>query len=620
MPRAVSLLIPVYGAAESLRLCLESLWRYASCDCTIAVLDDATPDDSVRTVCADMRSRLPNLRYHCSDKNRGFVATCNWGCVEARKPGSDVLLLNSDTEVTAGFLTEMQAVLDLHEKHAVVTPRSNNATIFSMPFCCERLDAAESFHVWQEIHRLLPRYQVVPTAVGFCMLIKSEVLDRFGLFDEIYSPGYNEENDFVCRINRCGYSAVSANWAYVFHRESSSFGTRRRELEERNRRILLDRYPEYSRKVNDYLRFHMDPMEYFADLYRPHRPRILYDLFHLESKHCGTSEFALNLLRGISHLLRDEYDLYVGIRDTLPFFASELRGYRTYADLPGAGMVFDLVFLPCQLPHWNELSRMNRLAPRLSYTLLDMIAVRCEFLNSAKQQLLARKAAELSDRVFAISDCSRKDFAAVFGTEVPMQVIYLGTNMAADMAEPQAGTYILVVGNAFPHKGVEDALKYLGPDWPVIVLGGGGKSSTSSNVRRLESGHLTRQAMRELFVNARLVVYPSYYEGFGLPILDALALGKPVIVLDTGINQEIERLTKTPNLYRMDTLKQLGETVHSLYKHSNGRAPTVTVREWRAAADEYAQSFREILSREIDQPKLRARWDWLRTLESMSSS
>ena len=149
----------------------------------------------------------------------------------------------------------MQAVLHLHEKHGVVSPRSNNATIFSIPHAA-----------WNQVRHLLPRYQVMPTAVGFCMLIKAEILDRFPLFDEIYSPGYNEENDFICRINRYGYSALAANWAYVFHHESSSFGSRRAKLEEAHRRILLFRYPEYERKVADYERFHKDPVERFAAL------------------------------------------------------------------------------------------------------------------------------------------------------------------------------------------------------------------------------------------------------------------------------------------------------------------------------------------------------------------
>ena len=55
----------------------------------------------------------------------------------------------------------------------------------------------------------------------------------------------------------------------------------------------------------------------------------------------------------------------------------------------------------------------------------------------------------------------------------------------------------------------------------------------SANVRQLGSGKLTRQRLRDLYANARVVVYPSYYEGFGLPVIDTLALGKAVVVLDS---------------------------------------------------------------------------------------
>jgi GT2 family glycosyltransferase len=279
-PHSVSILIPAYGAASLLRKCLLSLARFAPPECFVYVLDDATPDDSIRETCEQMESSLPRLRYVRSEVNRGFVGVCNWGCENHRERESDLLLLNSDTEVTEGFLEELQAVLHLHEKHGVVSPRSNNATIFSMPHAA-----------WIRSKSLLPRYQVMPTAAGFCMLIKAAVLDRFPLFDEIYAPGYNEENDFVCRINRYGYSALAANWAYVFHHESSSFGSRRAKLQEAHHQILQFRYPEYERKVADYERFHKDPVERFAILRAPHRPRILYDLFHLPPAYTGTSDF-----------------------------------------------------------------------------------------------------------------------------------------------------------------------------------------------------------------------------------------------------------------------------------------------------------------------------------------
>ena len=177
-------------------------------------------------------------------ENLGFVENCNEAIRSVLPDGHDVLLLNSDTRVTPGFLEEMWQVLHLHEKHGVVTPRSNNATVFSIPVS-ERLGPDDAYRLWHSIRDLLPRYHVMPTAVGFCMLIKNTVLRQLGAFDPVYSPGYNEENDFVCRINRHGYSAIAANHAFVFHDESSSFGPRRAALDRRNREVLDERYPEY---------------------------------------------------------------------------------------------------------------------------------------------------------------------------------------------------------------------------------------------------------------------------------------------------------------------------------------------------------------------------------------
>src|SRR5271166_5656133 len=616
----VSILIPSYGAADKLLVCLNSLAKHAPADCRVHVVDDATPDDSVRKICDEVRPYFAPLNYHRSEVNRGFVESCNWGSNHLREPETDLLLLNSDTEVTAGFLEEMQAVLYLHERHAVVTPRSNNATIFSVPWVGGVLSPAESYEVWHRIRSILPRYQVMPTCVGFCMLVKHDILERFGLFDASYSPGYNEENDFVCRINRYGYSAVAANWAYVFHYEGSSFGTRRKKLEADNRKLLLSRYPEYERKVADYVRFNVAPVETFASLYLPHRPRMLFDLFHLPALHSGTSEFALNLLREVGRLVEDDYDLYVGINQAREFFAHELTGYRIYDDQPNAQVIFDFVFKPCQIFTWDEFRRMARLAPRVAYALLDIIAVRCDYLGAASRQILFRKTAELSDCVFTISEFSRSDFAAYFGSAVPMRVVHHGTNFGTTPGEFRTGEYILVMGNAYVHKGVADAVSHLNGKWPVVVLGGKPQTEKQSeNVRWLGSGDMSRQDMRELLVNARIMVYPSHYEGFGLPVVDALALGKPVVVLDSEVTRELAEITGDRNLHRIESLSQLQDAMLQFFEHET-TAPETPPRTWRAVAEEYVAAFREILARDVDVAKLRTRWDTLRTLESVCPS
>lgn len=615
LTRDVSIIIPVFGAAENLCICLQSLSLHAPVDCHIFVLDDGTPDNSISECCS--RSALANLTYVRSQSNRGFVTTCNWGWKDVAPKNNDILLLNSDTEVTSGFLQEMLRVLYLHERHGVVCPRSNNATIFSIPPEGPSIPSTIAYHTWKQINPDLPDYTVMPTAVGFCMLIKSIILERFGLFDEIYSPGYNEENDFVCRINRYGFSAVAANHAFVFHYESSTFGARRKELERKHREILLSRFPEYERNVSEYFQYSIDPVERFSILVGRRRPTILYDLFHLLPIHCGTSEFALNLLREIKNVIEDDYDLFVGLGENGRFFSPELSGYTFFENRPSSDMLFDLVFKPCQIFTWSDFRRMNRLAPRLTFVLQDIIGVRCSYLSSMHRQTIFSKTIELADKVFTISSYTHSDFRAFFGLDFSAQVIYHGSNLGLTASESLPGEHILLMGNSYAHKAVKDALPHLVDFGPIVVLGGDPPSQQlPSHVKWYSSGSLTRNHLRELFAKARVLVYPSHYEGYGLPIVDALALGKKVIALDTEVNQELKSCFNDADFVLIRTLRELTSAIPTIFNTTNEIQPQRMVRRWRHAAEEYVTTFRELLKQSPNVEKLRGRHELFRMLDS----
>src|SRR5271167_2752571 len=79
-PPDVSIVVPAYGAAEALLRCLQSLARHAPANCKVSVVDDATPDDTVRQTCESMQPHFSRLSYHRSGENRGFVSTCNFAC------------------------------------------------------------------------------------------------------------------------------------------------------------------------------------------------------------------------------------------------------------------------------------------------------------------------------------------------------------------------------------------------------------------------------------------------------------------------------------------------------------------------------------------------------------
>jgi hypothetical protein len=116
-------------------------------------------------------------------------------------------------------------------------------------------------------------------------------------------------------------------------------------------------------------------------------------------------------------------------------------------------MVFDLVYKPCSMFSWSEYIKMTRLAPRVTFTLLDIIALRCDYIGRAGLPELFRKTVELSDLVVAISESTRSDFEAFFEVELPMPVIYLGSSAGLAKGLNPAGEYLLVMGNSYAHNG-----------------------------------------------------------------------------------------------------------------------------------------------------------------------
>jgi len=198
----------------------------------------------------------PNLHVLTNQQNLGFVKSvnrgmkfCEWG---------DVILLNSDALVFEGGFDELWRVAHSARDIGTVTAMSNNATIFSYPHA--RLPKAALDDVsWPELAAVALRDNAgamidVPTGHGFCMLVKRELLDRIGPFNEVFGRGYGEENDFCCKAADLGYRNVAAAGVFVEHRESVSFGSEKQALLKTNLSQLATFFPEYTRIVMEYER------------------------------------------------------------------------------------------------------------------------------------------------------------------------------------------------------------------------------------------------------------------------------------------------------------------------------------------------------------------------------
>lgn len=288
-PPRVTIVVPVYGDWDSLHDCVRSLIDHAPAHTyDILLVNDCGPEaDEMEAGIRGLIYGRSQFRYERNPRNLGFGLTCNRAVSELDTTTNDILLLNSDTVITADALDEMRAVLALSPQHGTVCPRSNDATIATIPFFQRDSrsvrDASRTEEVFAEISAQLPRFYISPVSVGFCMLIRRTLIERFGLFDEIFGRGYNEENDFCLRINEAGYSSLIANHALVRHVGSTSFGSAQRtELEAKNSRILHARYPFYPRAVATFVRHGYVAADRFADLLVAHsgrtRPKVLVDL------------------------------------------------------------------------------------------------------------------------------------------------------------------------------------------------------------------------------------------------------------------------------------------------------------------------------------------------------
>ena len=252
----VDVVIPVFNAPEDLRRCVASVLASTHGDFRLVLIDDGSTDPGVRAIFDDLARRGdPRIELLRNERNLGFTATANRGMAHSR---ADVVLLNSDTIVSDGWLDALLRCAASDSRIATVTPFSNNAEICSFPRFCENNpwpDGQDPGPVQAMLAvAAVPTYPDLPTGVGFCMFMRRAAIDAIGAFDLAFGAGYGEENDFCLRAARAGWRNVLADDAFVVHTGARSFAGRKAELGVRNLERLLARHPHYADMVERYVR------------------------------------------------------------------------------------------------------------------------------------------------------------------------------------------------------------------------------------------------------------------------------------------------------------------------------------------------------------------------------
>ncbi len=240
-----------------------------------------------------------------------------------------------------------------------------------------------------------------------------------------------------------------------------------------------------------------------------------------------------------------------------------------------------------------------------------------------------RPSLERSDRIVTISQATARDIAFHFPQAArKVRIVYPGVGPALRPGTPEeiaairrelgaAEGYILYVGTLEPRKNIGailDAWEVLhgeSPHLPPLVLAGGYGWGSQHLLRRIEAlaprgvralGHVDRAHLVRVFQGARLFVYPSLYEGFGLPPAEAMACGVPVVVSDSSSLPEVvgDAGLRVP----VGDTGALAQAMRDVLREPS-RASDLAARglaragrfRWDRAAEEMEEVFREAISR-----------------------
>lgn len=181
-------------------------------------------------------------------------------------------------------------------------------------------------------------------------------------------------------------------------------------------------------------------------------------------------------------------------------------------------------------------------------------------------RLLVPLSIRVARRVIAVSEFSRREILDAVHA-APEKIVSIhsaaGPEFSCGLPDGEGakrrealippGAYILCVANSYPHKNIHTLVEAFGrmsrsAGCRLVLVGGarrgepqvqGALDHLPGRDRVIRLGGLDRRDLVALYQGATVFAFPSLYEGFGLPVLEAMGAGVPVVVADCGPMREI---------------------------------------------------------------------------------
>jgi len=300
--------------------------------------------------------------------------------------------------------------------------------------------------------------------------------------------------------------------------------------------------------------------------------RIAIDAHSVGAKLGGNESYAVNLIEALAQIDEaNEYTLYVTTAEAHDRFHQRWPNFKVRTTLPHTPLIRIPLTLSAELrKHPVDVLHVQFTAPPfcpcpvvVSIHDLSFEHLPHTFHRRSRMQLrlTVRNSAKRAARILTLSEHTRSDIIDTYGIE-PSRITAIPLaaprhfNPVEDNRELQRvrhnygidGKYILSVGSIQPRKNLARLVnayaslrgKYAENELPKLVLVGKRAWLYGETLRALEqtglarsvilTGYVPESDLPALYSGALCFVYPSYFEGFGLPPLEAMKCGAPVIV------------------------------------------------------------------------------------------
>jgi len=542
-------------------------------------------------------------------RNKNIIELYN-KIVSESDAASDIFLL-SDCVLPHGNLYEkMRVCLHATEKHAMAYGQ----------------EIEDNKSLIKTAKKYLPEYSVSIKSVPCCVLIKRRVINTLGFLDISYESLQYALQDYYCRINIYGFSAIVSHHALF-----SCTDVSRKSIQESDKELFSSRHTHWEDKEKQASQLGSHPclefLEALDDEYYP-KKRILFDCIVMPAMHCGTSEYQKSVFEAFNRLYGDKYDIYLYVHREVAEYHKLTNKYDNiiYPDeIDKTTEKFHLGFAPNQLVHYEHQLTMNKLCLKNVQTMFDIMMVRIDEHFGVDVSGDVELGIRMCDGITFISNFTKNDFLACYVNESSLKdkllkVIYLATGLETSSEteyELPFDEYFLIVGNSYKHKAVREAVDaVIDTRHNYICVGYGDNDYIHPNVYSYKSGHIEDEFLSYLYTNCKAVIFPSLYEGFGLPLVIGFKNGKRVIVNNSELNNELlgHFSEFKDNFIFFDDFEQIGEMVDTI-DFSKELTRIEYSDTWDRVAIELESFFEEIMDVNVDVERLRERWQLYNLIE-----